>query len=232
VPAGFFFILRHPSLLPLVVLPAIVAGVLFVGGLFLGAWAAPWIESRVAPEPLATHFLQLSRRFLIALAVLSAGAALGFGAALIVMAPVLDRLSRRVEAKARGFLADRGQGLAWEVAQSFRGAFYFLAAAPGIFVLAFIPVLGPILAFLWAAFALGFQFFDPPLTRRGLDFAAKRAWLRRHRAETMGFGAAGLLALLIPLADLLVAPTLAAGATLLAIDLERDEATASPRSAR
>ena len=121
---------------------------LLVGGLFLAAWASPWIESRVAPEPLATPILQLARSFLIALAALSAGAALGFGAALILMAPILDRLSRRVEAKARGFLDDRGQGLAWEVAQSLRGALYFLAAAPGIFVLAFIPILGPILAFL------------------------------------------------------------------------------------
>jgi CysZ protein len=167
--------------------------------------------------------LQLARSLLIALAARSAGAALGFGFALLLMAPILDRLSRRVERKARGFLDDRGQGLAWEVAQSLRGAFYFLAATPGIFLLAFIPILGPVLAFLWAAFALGFQFFDPPLTRRGLDFAAKRAWLRRHRAETLGFGAAGLVALLVPLADLFVAPTLAAGATLLAIDLERSE---------
>jgi CysZ protein len=154
---------------------------------------------------------------------MGAGAALGFGAALLLVSPILDQLSRRVEAKVRGVLDDRGQGLAWELGQSLRGGFYFLAAAPGILVLAFIPIVGPILAFLWGSFALGFQFFDPPLTRRGLGFAAKRAWLRRHRAETLGFGAAGLLALLIPLADLLVAPALAAGATLLAMDLERGE---------
>lgn len=223
MPAGFFFLLRHPALLPLVVLPAIAAAVLLAGGLFFGAWAAPRVEAYVAPQPLATPFFQLTRSFLIGVAVSVSGAALGFGIALLLAAPILDLLSRRVEARVRGFLDDRGRGLAWELGQSMRGAFYFLAAAPGIFLLAFIPIVGPLLAFLWAAFALGFQFFDPPLARRGLDFTAKRAWLRRHRPETIGFGAAGILALLIPLADLVVAPSLAAGATLLAIELERRE---------
>ncbi|HLE70636.1 MAG TPA: EI24 domain-containing protein, partial [Vicinamibacteria bacterium] len=108
----------------------------------------------------------------------------------------------------------------WEVKESLRGAFYFLAAAPGIFLLAFIPIIGPPLAVLWAGFALAFQFSDPPLTRRGLDFGQKRAWHRRYRPEAVGFGITGLIALLIPFADLLVAPALAVGATLLVLDLE------------
>jgi uncharacterized protein involved in cysteine biosynthesis len=151
---------------------------------------------------------------------LSAGAALGLGLALLLVSPILDQLSRRVERIARGVSDDRGSGLAWEIKESLRGAFYFLAAAPGIFVLAFIPVVGPGLAVLWAGFALAFQFSDPPLTRRGLGFREKRAWHRRYRAEAVGFGLAGLVAFLIPLADLLVAPALAAGATLLVLDLE------------
>jgi uncharacterized protein involved in cysteine biosynthesis len=39
-------------------------------------------------------------------------------------------------------------------------------------------------------------------------------------ARAVGFGITGLVALLIPFADLLVAPALAAGATLLVLDLE------------
>ncbi len=220
LPCGVAFLFLNPSLWPLVVLPALVAGALVLGGLSFGIWAAPWVEGRLAPAEPIPSWLKLPIFFLIWMATLSAGAALGLGLALLLVAPILDRLSRRVERIVRGASDDRGSGLAWEIRESLRGAFYFLAAAPGILFLAFIPVVGPALALLWAGFALAFQFSDPPLTRRGLGFGQKRAWHRRYRPETVGFGLAGLLAFLIPFADLLVAPALAAGATLLVLDLE------------
>jgi uncharacterized protein involved in cysteine biosynthesis len=219
-PRGVAFLFFNPSLWPLVALPAVIAGILLAGGFLFGFWAAPWVEGRLAPEAASAPWLSLPIRFLIWVATLSAGSALGLGLALLLVSPILDQLSRRVERIARGVSDDRGSGLAWEIKESLRGAFYFLAAAPGIFVLAFIPVVGPGLAVLWAGFALAFQFSDPPLTRRGLGFREKRAWHRRYRAEAVGFGLAGLVAFLIPLADLLVAPALAAGATLLVLDLE------------
>ena len=219
LPRGVVFLVFNPSLLPLVVLPALVAGVFLVGGLVFGHWAAPFVEERYASGELPS-WLGLLVSFLIWMATLSAGAAVGFGLALLLVSPILDQLSRRVERIVRGAADDRGNGLAWEVKESLRGAFYFLAAAPGIFLLALIPIIGPALAVLWAGFALAFQFSDPPLTRRGLDFGQKRAWHRRYRAEAVGFGITGLVALLIPLADLLVAPALAVGATLLVLGLE------------
>lgn len=220
VPRGVAFLVFNPSLWPLVVLPALVAGALVFGGLVFGVWAAPWLEGRLAPENALPPWLALPAGFVIWVTSLSAGAALGLGLALVLVSPILDRLSRGVERIARGAADDRGSGLAWEVKESLRGAFYFLFAAPGILLLAFIPIVGPVLALLWAAFALAFQFSDPPLTRRGLGFRQKRAWHRRYRAEAVGFGLAGLLAFLIPFADLLVAPALAAGATLLVLKLE------------
>ena len=223
LPRGITFLVFNPSLLPLVVLPAIVAGFLLAGGLVFGAWAAPFVEARIAEGAPLAPWLELLRSTLVWMATLTAGAALGFGAALLLVAPILDRLSRRVEAIVRGSASDLGSGLAWEIGESIRGAFYFLAAAPGIFVLALVPVIGPALALLWAASAIAFQFSDPPLTRRGLGFRQKRAWHRRHRAEALGFGLAGLVALLVPFADLLVAPALAVGGTLLVLDLEDRE---------
>ncbi len=218
LPRGVFFLLAHPSLLPLVVLPALIAFVLLVAGVGIGLWSSPLVEARLAPE--GPRWLTLLSGFFISVATLSAGAVLGLGLALLLVSPILDRLSRRVERIVRGSADDWGSGLAWEIKESLRGAFYFLAAAPGIFLLAFIPIVGPPLAILWAGFALAFQFSDPPLTRRGLGFGEKRAWHRRYRPETVGFGVAGLFAFLIPLADLLVAPALAVGATLLVLDLE------------
>jgi CysZ protein len=220
LPRGVVFLFVNPSLWPLAVLPALAAGALVLGGLVFGVWAAPFFEGRLAPADPNAPWLSLPIRFLIWVATLSAGAALGLGLALLLVSPILDQLSRRVERIARGVSDDRGSGLGWEITESLRGAFYFLAAAPGVFLLALVPVAGPALAILWAGFTLAFQFSDPPLTRRGLDFSGKRAWHRRHRPEAVGFGLAGLLAFLIPLADLLVAPALAAGATLLVLDLE------------
>ncbi|MGH9392003.1 MAG: EI24 domain-containing protein, partial [Vicinamibacteria bacterium] len=153
LPRGVAFLYFHRSLWPLMVLPALVAGVLVLGGLFFGAWAAPWVEGRLAPEDAIPPWLELPIRFLIWMATLGAGAALGLGLALILVSPILDRLSRQVERIVRGTADDRGSGLAWEVKESLRGAFYFLAAAPGILLLAFIPLIGPPLAVLWGGFA-------------------------------------------------------------------------------
>jgi CysZ protein len=81
-------------------------------------------------------------------------------------------------------------------------------------------LVGPVLAALWGAHALAFQAGDAALGRRGLTFREKRAWHRRWRAESEGFGLAGLVTLLVPFANLLLAPALAVGATLLVLDLE------------
>ena len=226
LPRGVLFLIAHPSLLPLVVLPAVTAGVLLTAGIAIGFSLAPLAEAQWAPD--GPRWLSLLSGFLITVATLTAGVVLGLGVALLLVSPILDRLSRRVERLVRGAADDRGSGLAWELKESMRGAFYFLAAAPGILLFAIIPVIGPPLAMLWAGFALAFQFSDPPLTRRGLGFGAKRAWHGRYRAETLGFGVAGLMALLIPLADLLVPPALAAGATLLVLDLEDRERSNRP----
>jgi CysZ protein len=219
-PRGILFLLANPSLWPLSVLPAVVAGVLLLSGFALGVWAGPWVEQHFLSASGAAPALEVLIRFIARVASAVAGTAMGLGIALLLVAPILDRISRKVERIVRGTVDDRGSGLTWEIEQSLRGSFYFLAAAPGILLLALIPVIGPLLALLWGGFALSFQFTDPPLTRRGLDFKSKRAWHRRHRPEAVGFGLVGLLAFLVPLADLFVAPALAVGATLLVLHIE------------
>jgi uncharacterized protein involved in cysteine biosynthesis len=61
---------------------------------------------------------------------------------------------------------------------------------------------------------------DPALSRRGMSFADKRRWHREWRAETQGFGLAGMLGLIVPLANLLLGPALVTGGTLLVLELE------------
>lgn len=221
VPAGFGFLFRRPGLWGFAALPAALALLLTFAGLVLGVFLGRGIEARFAPAPGRWPvWVDLPVSLLLWVATLGSGVFLGLGIALVLSSPILDQLSRQVEARASGRAVDSGRGLRWEVGQAIRGSLYFLAAAPGVFLLGLIPVVGPILSAAWGARAVAFQMTDPALSRRGLSFADKRRWHRAWRAETMGFGLAGMVGLLVPLANLLVGPALVTGGTLLVLDLE------------
>jgi len=231
VPAGFAYLVWNPGLWPLAAMPAILAVLLLTFGAILGLFLGPHVEARLGPSPgRFPVWIELPVSLLLWTATIGAGVFLGLGLALLLAAPFLDRLSRRVEARERGLAADSGKGLRWEAGQSLRGAAYFLVAAPGVFLLGFIPVLGPFLSLLWGGSAVAFQMTDPALTRRGLDFAAKRRWHRTWLPESEGFGVAGMVALLVPLANLVLGPALMVGGTLLVLDLEELEGPPTPRS--
>ena len=226
VPAGFVFLLKNPRLWPLAALPALVAVLLVGTGAFAGLLLVPRVDAVIGPAPGSwPEWLALPMSVLLGVATVGAGAFLGLGLAFALAAPLLDELSRRVEARARGTVESASRGMRFEILESLRGALYFLVAAPGVFLLGFVPFVGPLLSLLWGSRAVAFQMTDPALTRRGLRFADKRRWHREWRAETLGFGLAGMLGLIVPLANLLIAPALVTGGTLLVLDLEDAAAT-------
>jgi CysZ protein len=221
VPAGFGFLLKRPRLWPLAVLPAVFAVLLMLGGAILAIYIVPKVEPLLSPAPgRMPEWVELPMSLLLWTATVGAGVFLGLGLALLLSAPLLDLLSRRVEAQARGVVLDASPGLRFEVAQSLRSALYFLLAAPGVFLLGFVPVVGPLLSLLWGARAVAFQMTDPLLSRRGLTFADKRRWHREWLCESEGFGLAGMIGLLAPFANLVLGPALIAGGTLLVLDIE------------
>jgi len=228
VGAGFAFLVRRPGLWPLAALPVVLAVLLMAVGAIGGLYLVPNAESAFAPAPgKAPEWIELPVSLLLWTAVVGGGIFLGLGVALLLTAPLLELLSRRVEQRVRGAASDSGRGLRFELLQSLRGALYFVVAAPGVFLLGLIPVVGPFLSLLWGARAIAFQMTDPALTRRGLSFADKRRWHREWLAESFGFGLAGMVSLFVPLANLLLGPALVTGGTLLVIDLE--EVTDDPR---
>jgi CysZ protein len=221
VQAGFGFVLGRPGLWPFAALPAALALVLLLLGLVLGIFLGPHVEARFAPAPgSAPVWVELPVSLLLWTATLGSAVFLGLGIALALSSPILDQLSRQVEARIRGRAADAGKGLRWEVGQALRGSLYFLAAAPGVFLLGLVPFVGPFLSVAWGGRAVAFQMTDPALTRRGLGFSEKRRWHRTWRAESTGFGLAGMVGLLVPFANLVLGPALVAGGTLLVLDLE------------
>ena len=156
-------------------------------GAFAGLLLVPRVDATVGPTPGSLpEWLALPMSVLLGLATVGAFAFLGLGLALALAAPLLDQLSRRVEARARGRVLGASRGLRFEIVESLRGALYFLAAAPGVFLLGFVPVVGPLLSLLWGSRAVAFQMTDPALARRGLRFADKRRWHREWRVETLG----------------------------------------------
>jgi len=189
-------------------------------GFVLGLWVGPDLETavlaRLGPTPAWSGFvLSLGVRAV----ALMAGVLGGFGLALVLAAPLLERLSLDVEAALRGPVFHRESGLRFEVAQSMRSAGYFLLRTPAIILVGFVPFVGPALSALWAAHALAFQNTEPALGRRGLEFEKRRAWHRQHRAESLGLGFASLLCLLVPCAGFLLAPAMVTAGTLLVLDL-------------
>lgn len=223
VIAGFVFLLKRPRLWPLAALPALTAAVCIFGGVFLGLFAIPWLEQSLLPGGgKVTGLGSLVLTLAVWVGALVAGAVTGLAVAMLLAAPILELLSRKVEAHVRVDVLEPEGGWKWELAQSFKGSLYFVGAAPGVLLLSLIPVVGPPLGMLWGAHALALQQTDVPLARRGMGFTARRAWHRKWRPESLGFGLLGLVTLIVPLANLLLAPALAVGGTLLVLELEED----------
>jgi uncharacterized protein involved in cysteine biosynthesis len=224
IPGGAWFLIRRPRLWTFAVLPALLCAVLIVAGMVLGLYVGPTatgvLERRIAGLP---DWLGLTVAIVLWIATLAAGAILGLGCALVLSAPVLEQLSRQVEAEAGRGPAGPSTTLRWEIAQSLRSAAYFAVRMPGILFVGFVPILGPALSWLWAAHALAFQGTDASLARRGLDFAARRAWHRSYRPESLGMGFASLVCVFMPCAAFLVAPALVTGGTLLVLSLTDGE---------
>jgi CysZ protein len=220
VLAGFGFLLRRPGLWPWAALPILVATACLLAGVVLAVYSMQWLESLLVPTGRVSNVAGFLITLSLYIVTLLAGLVVGLAVALVLSAPILEQLSRRVDALVRGTEVDKSRGLRWELAQAFRGTLYFLAASPGVFLLSLLPLVGPPLAFLWGAHALAFQQTDAALARRGFDFAARRAWHRYWKLESLGFGMAGLVTLVVPLANFLVVPVLAVGGTLLVLELE------------
>lgn len=221
VPAGIAFLLKRPRLWLLAALPSLAAGASVLLGFGFGLYAAPRLESGLLGSPDASSaWIYTPLAGTIWIATLAASMAAGLGLALLVVAPILDRLSCATEALVRGGVTDGAPGLRWEILQSLRGALYLLAAAPVVFLISLVPFVGLPLAALWAAAALSLQESDPVLARHGLTFAERREWHRRFRPESLGFGLAALVLLLVPCASLALAPAIVVGATRLVLELE------------
>lgn len=84
---------------------------------------------------------------------------------------------------------------------------------PFLLLAVLIPLIGPLLWFLFTAWMLAVEYADFPMGNHGLSFRAMRTALRRRLALSLGFGAAAAGLTAIPVVNFVAMPAAVAGAT-------------------
>ena len=145
----------------------------------------------------------------------------------ILAAPFNDEIAGRTLVLLRGEdLPQTGGGLGAVLAETGRTvvqelkkiALYLLLQIPTLLLL-LIPVAGGVLSTAWGLYItwwfFSLDYLDYPMTRLGMVWKEKRAWVSRNRAMSLGFGAAVNLMLFVPFLNLLALPACAVAATVL-----------------
>jgi CysZ protein len=220
VLGGAAFLLQWPRLWGLAVLPALLGMAAMGAGLILGIFGVRDIEAVVHPyRPRLPDVLDLIGILGLWGVILAAAVLLALSFVFFLCAPLIEWLERRTEALHGGAVSASGPDRA-TVAQSYRHAWYLIVAVPPAFAIALLPFVGPLLSAVLIALVLSLQLTAPALARRGRNFAARREWHGRWRAEMLGFGIAALI--LLPLLSPILAPALAVGAARLVREIEGD----------
>jgi CysZ protein len=215
---GGLFVARHRLwaylVLPLLLDLALGAGALFAAGRYWRAEA--FVAEQLVKAPVVGWLI------LVVLTLVS-GAALFVVAQPVVSAVFADRLSERIERQVRGaapspkLLASAGQALVHGVLKL---VLYGLAMLSGFVLSLWTAGIGALAGVLLSAVFLAYDGFDYPLSRRGVGFGGKWAYLARHPLQTMAFGLGATMLYLVPLALFVAPPFIAAGATLAFLESE------------
>jgi CysZ protein len=225
---GASYLARNPKLWRYAVFPVLLTLI----GLVVGIWALWPLSAALLgalwPEPTGTLFALWALTQVVLFGVMLVGTALTLP--VVAGAPFSDRLSARVEAMelgeqeaAGGFrqLASELWVSVWHAAVRLtlllfgQGALLLLLLVPGL-----APAY-PVLAFLYGAVWLTFEYVDLPMARHLYRFREVRAALRAVRPAGLGFGAMLGVFFLVPLANLIFVPVGAVAGTLLYCEIKR-----------
>ena len=100
-----------------------------------------------------------------------------------------------------------------------------LSVSFGLFILGLLPGIGflsaPIAVFVWTPLVLAFDLFDTSLSRRELNFTAKRRVLANNFARSLSVGLTGMVCIAIPVLNLIGLPVAILAAVIVIRDLEK-----------
>jgi len=220
----FFFLgirtlVGNPVLLSLSLIPMLLTLALLLGLAVAGAW----IVGRFLGDALVADLRIVAQVLMFLLALLIAFF-FYLPIARVLLAPFAEALSRRAHAINTGQAAG-ANNLGWARAMweglklvAFQAVIALAALALG---LAFPPVGAPV-GIAVAIFLGGLDFFDVPLSTRGLRLRKKLGIIWRNKSLALGFGVATYLMLLIPVINMLALPVGVVGATLLTDSLPEE----------
>lgn len=219
---------RSPRLMFLGLLPALISGVILIGGFialtFFVTDIAEWIT------PFADGWstgLRETIRILATIALLGVGllitALLFVALTLTIGQPFYEAISKNVEDRLGGVDNEVDvsfwKTLPRSIADSLRLLLVTILFGIPLFVAGFIPIVGetvvPIAGALVGGWVLALELSSVPFERRGLRYADRRRVLGGRRAMALGFGVATFVSFLIPFGAILVMPAAVAGSTLL-----------------
>ena len=138
----------------------------------------------------------------------------------LIASPFNSLLAEKVELTLTGQPLDQGNDYRRMLAELLPTLFdetvkilYALLWAIPFLVLLLIPVVGPVLWFLYTAWILAVQYSDYPMGNHGLKFREMRRRLRSRRSLSLGFGAAAAGLGMVPVLNFILMPSAVAGAT-------------------
>jgi CysZ protein len=213
-------LVRNVDLLTLSMIPMLLTLVLLMTLIIGSAWMvwrligdAARVEIRIAAEVLMVLLTFVIAYFLY------------LPVARVLLAPFAEALSGRTRAISAGrkipqYNQKWGRAMLEGLKMVIFQASVTLAALA--FGLAFPPVGAPI-GIVVAIFLGGLDFFDVPLSTRGLRLRNKLEVIWRNKSLAIGFGAAAYLMLIIPVINMLALPVGVVGATLLIDALEFED---------
>lgn len=155
-----------------------------------------------------------------------------------IAAPFNGLLSEKTEAHLTGrVIADTSMaGFVKDIprmlGREWQKLLYALPRAIVLFVaFLFLPLVGPVLWFLFTSWLLAIQYVDYPYDNHKIDFRTMRQQLRARPGTSFAFGVTVNIACMIPLFNLFVMPIAVCGATAMWVDklaAENDPALKAP----
>jgi uncharacterized protein involved in cysteine biosynthesis len=215
-------LISRPGLKRFVLIPLLVNIVVFSGAIWYGTAQFEGLMLRLqsaVPDWLGWLEWLLWPVFILALLII-----VFYGFTLIanlIASPFNGLLAEKTEALLTGRpLEDSNdmkkllRELPMTLIDEIRKLLYAIVWSIPFLILAFIvPVVGPLIWFLFTAWMLAVQYSDFPMGNHGLKFRDMRATLRRRRFLSIGFGAAAAGLTMIPVVNFIAMPAAVAGAT-------------------
>lgn len=137
---------------------------------------------------------------------------------LAISGPFQEAMSEAVEKIVRSDHLISQPSLKSTLASSWHGirqALIFFGAGVIIFFIGFIPLVGPVIGWLWNSMLFGYTFFEIPANRRLMPLAHKWQLVRVHWRALFGFSLPLGLFIFVPVIHVIILPIAVVAGTLL-----------------